>query len=77
MRARAAESDHLGMAAASSDSPGAGFRRLLQDCATMGRLTAADPACPRRRIEDTLGSELATRLVGALARRAERPASVV
>src|SRR4029450_5043895 len=42
IRAGAGGSDHLAMAAASSYPVGAGFCRLLQDCARMGRLTGAD-----------------------------------
>ena len=65
------------MAAASPQSAAAGVCRLLQDCTTIGWLTTADPACPQQRLEDALGSDLAARLVGALTRKAGRPATVV
>ncbi len=41
--------------------------RLLGDCEAVGRVTAADAASVRYRLEGALGPDLASRLVGALA----------
>jgi hypothetical protein len=46
-----------------------GMAHLLEHCAAVGRLTrpSAEPA--RSRVESALGAQLASRLVGGLARR--------
>jgi hypothetical protein len=48
-------------------APGGGMSRLLGDCEAVGRVTAADAASVRYRLEGALGPDLASRLVGALA----------
>jgi hypothetical protein len=49
-----------------------GTSRLLDHCEAIGRVTNDGPASARARLENELGSELARRLVGALARRGGR-----
>jgi hypothetical protein len=50
-----------------------GTSRLLDHCEAIGRMvTNPGPASARTRLENELGSELACRLVGALARRGGR-----
>ena len=46
-----------------------GLVRLVEHCDTLGRVTAAERATARARLEGELGSDLARLLVGALARR--------
>ena len=50
-----------------------GMDRLLGDCETVARFTS-DDAPARSRLEGALGSELASRLVGALSARPARVA---
>jgi hypothetical protein len=51
---------------------GSGMPRLLEDCEALGRVISLGDATPRTRLETAIGTDLATRLVGALADR--RPA---
>jgi hypothetical protein len=46
-----------------------GMTHLLEHCEALGRLTRGSAAPARSRLESTLGAELASRLVGGLARR--------
>ena len=48
--------------------------RLLGHCEAVGRVTDLDALTARSRLESALGSELASRLVGALAPQAGRAA---
>ncbi len=50
-----------------------GMDRLLGDCETVARFTS-DDAPARSRLDGALGSELASRLVGALSARPARVA---
>jgi hypothetical protein len=50
-----------------------GMGRLLGDCETVARFTS-DDAPARSRLDGALGSELASRLVGALSARPARVA---
>lgn len=49
--------------------------KIIGDCERLGRVTGDGSSSALRRLESVLGSELADRLVGALARgrRARRP----
>ena len=51
-----------------------GMDRLLGDCETVARFTSDGDAPARSRLEGALGSELASRLVGALSARPARVA---
>ena len=44
-----------------------GMTRIIGDCETLGRVTGDGRSNALRRLESALGSELAGRLVGALA----------
>jgi hypothetical protein len=43
--------------------------RLVDHCEALGRVTGGQDSSARRRLEGEIGSELARRLIGALARR--------
>jgi hypothetical protein len=49
-----------------------GTSRLIDHCEAVSRVTTVGSATARVRLENELGSELARRLVGALARRGGR-----
>lgn len=45
------------------------MEKILGDCEALARVTGDDASSARRRLEHALGSELASRLVGALGAR--------
>jgi hypothetical protein len=49
------------------DAARTGMVRIIGDCERLGRVTADGSSSALRRLESALGSELADRLVGALA----------
>jgi hypothetical protein len=50
-----------------SPAAGTGMTKIIGDCETLGRVTGDGSSSALRRLESVLGSELAGRLVGALA----------
>jgi len=50
-----------------SPTPGTGMTKIMGDCERLGRVTGDGSSSALRRLESVLGSELADRLVGALA----------